>query len=497
MIDMKERFMSALSDYLNQLEKDEREEILRFYEERFYTGKVYEGKSEEEIVAELESPEDIAKNVLKEYGYEFKRRASGTPHGEVKAGKVVGVALFDVFIASWLVPALLSIIVAVFLSLFSFVGAMVFMPWTSAAASIFMVIAVIGLTVLWALIVLWLYDTILSFASWLLKWHLEALGFEDKDWHKTIDKFKVSYYFKRHPRYTRLKNRLKALSVLLVLIGFGFHLFTYGTISLSGADSELAEFRESQTLSDTAGWKLHGSMDVGNVEFHRHESDDIVIEASIIDSADMTIDVNETTKTVAISNDIDFPFFNFTGLVNLFRNDSQTIDIYMPADFEFDSVDIEHMNGGLVLRDMTLTSLELDTMNGTVELVDLEVASPSEIETTNGNIVIRSSVFTKVDMETTNGRIDIRDFNAEETNLSTTNGRITLESINDGSALNTVLEADTTNGEISLMNVYVNDVTLSTTNGSIEYDNDDTTFILDDLDVSTTNGSEDINVLHD
>lgn len=489
--------MSALSGYLSQLEKDEREEILRFYEERFYTGKVYEGKTEEEIVSELESPEDIAKNVLKEYGYEFKRHETLRSHGEVKVGKIVGVALFDLFVASWLIPALFSVMVAIFVSLFTFVGAMVFMPWTSAAASVFMVIAVIGLTVLWALIVLWLYDTLLSFASWLLKWHLEALGFEDKDWPKTIDKFKVSYYFKRHPRYSRLKNRLKALSVLLVLIGFGFHLFTYGTISLSGADSELVEYSESRTIANGDSWKLVGALDVGNVEFHRHDADELMIEASIVENADMAIDINEDTKTVTLTNDIDFPFFNFTGLINLFRNESQTIDIYMPSDFEFDSVDIEHMNGGVVVRDMDMTELEIYTMNGTIELIEISVSSPSEIETTNGNMIVRSSVLTSTVMETTNGRMDIRDLDVEDMTLDTTNGRITLENINDASALDTELDASTVNGEINLSNVYMNDVTLSTTNGSVHYDNDDTTFILDHLDVSTTNGSEDINVLHD
>lgn len=494
---MKERFMDALRGYLSQLEEDEREEILRFYEERFYTGRVYEGKTDEEIVGELESPEDIARNVLKEYGYDFKKSPSQKAGKDVNAGKVVGVALFDVFVASWLLPALVSVLVAVFVSLFTFIGAMVFMPWTSATASVFMIIGVIGLTVLWALIVLWLYDTLLSFVSWLIKWHLEALGFGDRDWSKTIDKFKVTYYFKRHPRYTRLKNRLKALSVLLVLLGFGFHLFTYGTISLSGADSELVEYSENERIIDNEGWKLTGNVDVGNIEFHRHDSDEIMIEASVIDNADMSIDIDESTKTVNVENDIEFPFFNFTGLVNLFRNESQTIDIFMPSDFEFDSVTIEHMNGGMVLRDMTMNSLEIETMNGTIELIEVDIASPSEIETTNGNIIVRSSVMESVDLETTNGRIDIREFSVNNLTLDTTNGRITLDSINDSSASDTELQASTTNGEITLNNVYMNDVSLSTTNGSIAYDNDDKTFILDALEVSTTNGSEDINVLHD
>lgn len=494
---MKERFMKALSGYLSQLEKDEREEILRFYEERFYTGRVYEGKTEEEIVGELESPEDIARNVMKEYGYDFKRSVSQKAGHDVDVSKVVGVALFDVFIASWLLPALFSVLVAVFVSLFAFIGAMVFMPWSSAAAGIFMGIALIGLTFLWALIVLWLYDTLISFASWLLKWHLEVLGFGDKDWPKTIDKFKASYYFKRHPRYTKLKNRLKVLGALMIVVGFSYHLFTFGTISLSGADSEMVEYSDAFVVSESESWKLKGEMDVGNVEFHRHDSDEVMIEASIIENADMTIDIQDETNTVVLTNAIEFPFFNFTGLINLFRSESQTVDIYLPNDFNFDSVEIEHMNGGMTLRDMTLNTLDIDTMNGNLELINVTVVANSDIETTNGNINVRSSALDRADMETTNGRIDIRELMVTNLKLDTTNGRITLESINDSSASGTELEASTTNGEITLDNVYMNDVTLSTTNGSVHFDNADTAFILDNLDVSTTNGSEDINVLQD
>ncbi|MFW6298877.1 MAG: DUF1700 domain-containing protein, partial [Bacillota bacterium] len=105
---MKERFMNQLEMYLQALSEEERREILDFYEERFYTGKLYEGKSEAEIVSELESPEAIARNVLKEYGKPFDSRTYKTQGDGLKVGSLVGVVLFDMFIVSWFVPALFS-----------------------------------------------------------------------------------------------------------------------------------------------------------------------------------------------------------------------------------------------------------------------------------------------------------------------------------------------------------------------------------------------------
>jgi len=495
---MKERFMYELKGYLSQLEEDEREEILRFYEERFFTGKVYEGKTEEEIIGELERPEDIARNVLKEYGYAFKSEDNSGQTQDVNAGKILGVVVFDLFIASWLVPVMLSVTVAVIVSLVAFLGSVLFFSWSSVGAGVFMVIAIIGYAYLWGLLVLWLYDTLLSFTSWLLKWHLEVIGFADRDWPRQINKFKVSHFFKRHPRHLRFKNRLKVVGFLMILVGVGYNLFTFGTIGLSGSSSELVDYSDMEVITNTnASWYFESDMDVGNVEFHRHDSDELLVEASVIENTEMTIDIDSVNKTLTLTNEIEFPFFNFTGFIHLFRNESQTIDIYLPNDFEFESLSIEHMNGSVVLRDMTMNTLNIETMNGTIELLDVNVATPSELGTTNGDIDIKNSVMDVVDVSTTNGHIKISKLTGKSIELETTNGRISLENINDSSAFDTFLDASTTNGEITLINVYMNDVTLHTTNGSISYENDERTFILDDLDVSTTNGSEDINVLHD
>ncbi len=61
-------FLRKLDRELSVLDKDERKEILAFYEERFYSGTIYENKTELDVINELEAPEVIARNVLEEYG---------------------------------------------------------------------------------------------------------------------------------------------------------------------------------------------------------------------------------------------------------------------------------------------------------------------------------------------------------------------------------------------------------------------------------------------
>ncbi len=92
---MKKKFLSTLETLLAPLEKEEREEILRFYEERFETSVLYEGKTEQEVIDELESPADIARNVLEAYGHRTNKVNKAQPN-QVKDLRFWGCAVADI-----------------------------------------------------------------------------------------------------------------------------------------------------------------------------------------------------------------------------------------------------------------------------------------------------------------------------------------------------------------------------------------------------------------
>ncbi len=64
----KNQFLTELNRHLEKLSKTEKEEIIAFYEERFKNAELYESKTEEEVIKDLEDPKQIARNVLQEYG---------------------------------------------------------------------------------------------------------------------------------------------------------------------------------------------------------------------------------------------------------------------------------------------------------------------------------------------------------------------------------------------------------------------------------------------
>lgn len=123
----KKEFMQRLKQLLP--EKDKRD-ILLDYEEHFLSG-LTEGKTEEEIVAELGTPEEVAR----EYGYAEKDSLKGNALAGVGLifldiliviGPLVGLAI--TWLLLWLIPIVL-LIIALTLIVVSFVALPVILPW--------------------------------------------------------------------------------------------------------------------------------------------------------------------------------------------------------------------------------------------------------------------------------------------------------------------------------------------------------------------------------
>ncbi|MFW6298580.1 MAG: DUF4097 family beta strand repeat-containing protein [Bacillota bacterium] len=492
---MKDQFMKQLAMYLEPLNEEEREEILSFYEERFYTGKLYEGKSEAEIVAELEDPEDIARNVLREYGKPFVPQ-SHRPEGEgIKVGSLIGVILFDMFFVSWFVPALFAIMSGFAAGLASLLVTLVMVPFSAAEGSLATMLVGLGLLFFGVLLVLWLYDILVTFIAWLLKWHLQALNLQTKDWVRRIRNLRVSNFLKKRPRTNKLKNQLKFVALLLVIVGGFYQIVNFNTLQFNLGAQELITDSVEEPVTDVEGWDVNGELGTGDLVFYTHEQDTIRIETRVAENADMEVSIDEATKTITLTQDINYFSFNIGQWVHSFTNEP-TIDVYLPEDLSLESVNIDHMNGDIVLDDHTVGELDLFTINGDVRLDSVASDAPMHLGTTNGNVIGQSLSSSELDANSTNGRVDIRNGTFDTLDASTTNGKIIVQDINDASTPGSKLQTETTNGNIELVNVYMDRVTMKSTNGSLSYDNDDDTFIIDRLSYTTTNGRTDISVPH-
>lgn len=513
---MKSKFLLELKRYLAPLNEEERNEILRFYEERFHTGIVYEGKTEQDIIDELESPRQIAMNVLDEYGYSQTnipkdQRKPNTPSDNKKqpipeeqtpfnVWNIVLVILFDIFIVSAVVPMIFGLFMGLGAGWFGFVYETIRL--SSNNAQWYTILLSAGVLVLWLYIVIWLYDLLITFIIWVVRLHLNAFSYNKPSLAlKKLKRLKVSTYLQRHGGKGRLKNIIGTFALFAIIIGGAFSLLRFGTVYTNGFNdmNEYTEMYDVTTpVSESNPLTIDLSLGYSDIEIRRANVDEINIIVRELEEAPTTIDYNETGELLTVDNGFENDIFswNFVQgiLTSIFRNQPSVI-IELPVDLQVESITINGSNGDIIIRDITTDNdINIDTLNGKITLTNVS-ASNIDARTSNGKVNINNvTVSDTMQFDTSNGAIDGDTLEATTYDFDSSNGKITLSNVDaedkDGNELN----AFTSNGAIELTNVYVNEAILNTSNGDITFMNDDLTFIFDSVDANTSNGDVDMNV---
>jgi len=495
---MKEKFIEKLNHLLAPLDPSERKAIIDFYEERFHTGMVYEGKSESEIIDELERPEDIARNVLREYGFNYPKDEVTKMNEERKSTspwRVLWIILFDVFMVAWIVPALFGVLVGLASAWFGVVsGLLAAALLEMSTMSIFNLVFVVGFGFLWFLLILWVYDLFVSFLAWLVRWHADVFAIkEGRSLVRFLNRIKASTVIRRRPKLYRFKNAFKGVALFMLLIGGGGLIIMQGSVALKG-DDERIQHEETLMPATMDGWVIETMLDSGHVTVQRHTGDDIRVEANVFERFENEIDIDEDEKTIYVKNESTISIvFSFNWIRTMFMEPDEVI-IFLPENLTIDDVDVSSRNGGYTMRDFQLSNLKVRTSNGNLLLENIEAVETIDMETSNGRITLNTINAVEITSRTSNGRVNVTDLEADDIILRTSNGSITVRGANSQNKDGQTFFARTSNGSVDVEEVYFKEVELRTSNGNIDYHNTDLTFIVENLTTSTSNGSVNKNV---
>ena len=494
-------FLRRLNKELGVLDIAEKKEILAFYEERFYTGTIYENKTEEQVISELESPEEIARNVLNEYGVSPKYvKTKEERYSGVNAGQLVGLILFDLFIASWLLPALYSMVAGIFTSLVSYVSVIGLMIGAHSIADEFLFAFSTGAYILLFIFGLLVLEVTIFATKKIILYHMNVLKFKNREKvSRKLHKISVEGWFKRHKGANALKN-LMFIGALVVMAYSGYHLFIKDARLINEYSSpELTtEIFTEDLNSEITGletWDIITDLDTLSVQIVPVTGTEVRIIHSYRELNEFEYEIDTTGNTITVSNDYEsnISWGDFRDIFTLFGG-GESLVIEVPAGLLLDDIDIKTSNGEVELIDIELSKLDVYTLNGKIILDGLTIGADMTLETINGEINIQD-ITGSYDLyaSTSNGRIYLRNVDFIEYILNTSNGTINLANLNVENQDGVSLYADTSNGNIILEDVYVLDVTLDTSNGNIDYNNSDTSFEVD-LDADTSNGDISENV---
>ncbi len=461
----RKQFIASLSRQLSQLSLIERKEIISFYEDRFNNA-IYEGKSEEDVILELESPEEISKNVLTEYGIERKYSER-----KVEATSILGILFFDLFVSSWLLPVIIAVPASLSLSWFSYFFTFeVFFKYSFGVAMGAFLIST-GVFMVYLVFIVYLVIISAKLVISIFNWHVRV--FTGDRYLNLIDKLNNFSFFEQ---LAKIRITHKVLGLIFVI---GLAVTFTSTIVWRGIAPDTKEIETTLQISEydvnnLDNYNLTTDLNNSSVEVKYGLSDKVVVTFHNTDDAD--IEYTETTNGLIIQDKSVTRWFDNTSavdwLITLMQNDfnytGSSMVIEVPIGMTFSELDFETSNGEIVIDEITGSLISAYSTNGEITISDIN-ASILSIAAVNGEITVTDLFATEVFIESVNGSISIDNLNTPE---------------NDGEVLIITL----VNGEINVVNTYLLDVTLEAVNGDIEYYNDDNSYILDYLEMTTVNG---------
>mgnify|MGYP000032029141 CR=1 FL=1 len=492
----KNDFLRRLDSELGVLDKEERKELLDFYEERFYSGKIYEHKTEEEIIADLESPEVIARNILAEYGVSPKFvKTKAERYKGIDNTNLIVLVLFDVFVAAWLIPTMFSVVFALFATQLSYLTTFPVIlgnPTMDDTYFFILITAVYFLLFMFSLMVL---DFSITITKKIFIWHINVLKINNREKIiKKLNKSSIDGFVKKRRKLNLFKKLAIVGAFVAIFVAGGKLLFSDSNyLDALTSNPKTTEYYTEDVTSDIANsesWQIITNFDSMEVELLTVSGNEINVIHSYNQEREFTITLDEETNTVTIANKVDNKFISsfkdFLALIGV----RDTITIEIPESLNISDVDINSKNGYVIVKDVNPRSLSISTFNGAVTVRDVIVNNDLDISTLNGRILIENvqGADFELDASTSNGAITIKSSSFKVYNLDTSNGQINLTDLNVLNKDGVTLDADTSNGNINLENVYVLNVNLDTSNGNIDYNNDET-FILNSYTKDTSNGN--------
>lgn len=495
-------FLRKLDRELSVLDKEERQEIIAFYEERFYTGTNYENKTELDIINELEHPEEIARNVLEEYGVSPKFvKNKEERYSNVNMVQVVWLIIFDLLVATWLIPTLFGVVVSLFTSLISYVGVVSLIIGEVTTMDLMLFGFTTGGYILLFLLALVILELTIWVTKKIVMYHLNVFKIKNREkLAKKFNKLSVDEWFKKH----KLLNTIKSLSFIgsIVLMVFtGFYLFTgdESIFDVYGNQPQLTIVNEedlSEDILDGSAWDIETDLGSVEIEVYAVTGNEITITHTYVEDRNYDVEFDYDLNKISITNDNEknIIIFNLEQLLSLFNGGDKVV-IEVPENLLLDFVDLESDNGRVQLRNLTMNEIDVLTMNGRISLDNLVLNGDVTLKTSNGDIKVEDITGKHdLDASTSNGRIVLENLEMRNYDVTTSNGKIIIENLNIELQDGVSIYAKTSNGAIDMNEVYIADIDIRTSNGDIDFYNTDTNFFPDTYEKDTSNGSINTNV---
>jgi|LGVF01.2.fsa_nt_gb uncharacterized membrane protein len=373
----KEKFLKNLEAKLNLLPREEIKEIIEFYNERFERAK-FENKSEAQLLLELENPKEIAKNVYEQFGINNKsddsvKASNGstnirkqvsdfvqTPRG----ANITAVVTFDIFVTSWLLPTLYSLVIAFYGSMLTIISVPVlFFKYPLIEASILSLTIVATALILLVFGNLFLKLSIIS-TKWIIDWHKFAFTGKRKEKIKIVETSKT----KKKKKKSAFK---KWTTKNAIAFGFALMLIVVTAVGLLLIDSQLVNslqgnyrYETNYTPDDlslvlTDGYDINLNMKSAKVQIEVVDGNFLNVRYEYDNYDDLTYEINTESDVISFVQVDTMKWIDYVFNFQL----KDIIIIQIPRNLVVDNLNVNISNGSLKISPDDATHLNINVID--------------------------------------------------------------------------------------------------------------------------------------
>lgn len=235
------------------------------------------------------------------------------------------------------------------------------------------------------------------------------------------------------------------------------------------------------------------STDTADIEFAKSEDQTCKVVCYENKNLQHTVFVEDNTlkiKVVDTRKWYQFISFGVNDKVTIYLSQSQyswlkikedTGNVYIPADFSFDNIDLSLSTGDVKCLAQTSNSVTIKTSTGNVKCVT-QVTESLQITASTGNITLQNATADNVKLKVSTGKISVSNLTCGDLSITVSTGKTYLKNINC-----TNLTSTGNTGDITLTDVIATQkFSIKRTTGDVEFarcDADEITIVTDTGDV--------------
>lgn len=251
------------------------------------------------------------------------------------------------------------------------------------------------------------------------------------------------------------------------------NIFAEGDIT-SSKESIVKEFIPSDDL-------VNFNIDVSNASLEIIKTDEKEIKIQCTNNNNSKYRIRQRDNEIIIEKKERFRLLKW-------NNRGDNIKIEIPSTL-IATIEADTSNGTIILNDIEANNIDIGTSNGQISIENVNAKEDIEIETSNGEIEVTNLSAENIILDSSNSQAVLNNINGKEIKVDTSNAEIKINE-----CIGNKVVLDTSNGEIEAYECYAKDIKLDTSNADITLENlNDKDFIIEDLEVSTSNASENIN----